>query len=81
VLFARAGLRPGRLLGRIWLPVLIACGVGLAALGIGQVLPSDLPACALDGLVTLLALAVLIHRDRTELRRLRGGTWTRAVAS
>jgi O-antigen/teichoic acid export membrane protein len=81
VLFARAGLRPGRLLARIWLPVVIAIGVGLSALGISELLPSNLAACVLAGTLTLLALAGLIHRDRAELRRLRGGTWGNAVAS
>ena len=80
-LFARAGLRLRGLLGRLWLPVLIACGVGLSALGISDVLHSDLPACVLDALVTLIALAGLIHRDRRELRRLRGGTWSGTVAT
>jgi O-antigen/teichoic acid export membrane protein len=80
VLFARAGLHPRRLLGRIWFPMLAALGVGLAALGISAALPSDLPACALAGLVALTALAALIHRDRSELSRLRGGTWGTAGA-
>lgn len=75
VLFARAGLDPARLLGRIWLPALIAGSVGLIALGISEVLPSDLFACILAGLVTLVALAGLVFRDRAELSRLRGGTW------
>jgi PST family polysaccharide transporter len=80
VLFARAGLRPGRLLGRVWLPTVIAASVGLSALGISEVLPSDLVACVLAGLVTLAALAGLVLRDRAELSRLRGGTWTGASA-
>ena len=40
-LFARAGLHPRRLLGRIWLPVVIAASVGLSALGISEVLPVE----------------------------------------
>lgn len=80
-LFHRAGLHPLKLLGRLWLPVLIAGGVGLSALAVSRALPSDLAALALAGLVTLLALAALIHRDRAELRRLRGGTWGSPVAS
>lgn len=80
-LFARAGLRPRRLLGRLWLPVLIACAVGLSALAISDTFHSNLPACVLAGLLTLIALAGLIHRDRTELRRLRGGTWGSTVAT
>jgi O-antigen/teichoic acid export membrane protein len=75
LLFARAGLGPRRLLSRLWLPVVIACAVGLSALGISDVLHSDLSACVLDGLVTLIALGGLVRRDRMELRRLRGGTW------
>ncbi len=75
VLFWRAGLHPLRLFGRIWAPVVIAAGVGVAALGISEVLPSDLAACVAAGLVTLAALALLLHRDRDELSRLRGGSW------
>lgn len=75
ILFARAGLRPLRLLARLWLPVVIAASVGVSALAISEVLPYSLPACVLAGIVTLLALAGLIHRDRAELSRLRGGNW------
>jgi PST family polysaccharide transporter len=74
-LFARAGFHPRRLLGRIWLPVVIAASVGLSALGISEALPSNLPACILAGAVTVVALAGLIFRDRDELSRLRGGNW------
>jgi PST family polysaccharide transporter len=75
LLFSRAGLHPLRLLGRVWLPGVIAASVGLAALGISEALPSDLVACLLAGIVALVALAGLVLRDRGELRRLRGGTW------
>jgi O-antigen/teichoic acid export membrane protein len=81
VLFARAGLHPRRLLGRVWLPALGAASVGLSALGISEVLPSDLFACVAAGVITLIALAGLIFRDRAELRRLRGGTWGSPVAA
>jgi O-antigen/teichoic acid export membrane protein len=74
-LFSRAGLHPLRLLGRIWLPAVIAASVGLIALAISEVLPYDLGACLLAGVVTLLALSGLVLRDRAEVRRLRGGTW------
>jgi O-antigen/teichoic acid export membrane protein len=79
ILFHRAGLHPGKLLGRLWLPVLIGGGVGLCALAVSSALPSNLAALALAGVVTLLALAILVHRDRAELRRLRGGSWTTPV--
>jgi PST family polysaccharide transporter len=75
VLFARAGLHPRRLLSRIWVPVLAALTVEASALAISAAMPYDLVACVLAGLVTLLALGALIHRDRAELSRLRGGTW------
>jgi O-antigen/teichoic acid export membrane protein len=81
LLFARAGLHPSRLLGRLWLPVLSAATVGLSALGISKLLPSHLAACVLAGVVTILALAALIHRDRAELSRLRGGTWGSPIAT
>ena len=74
-LFARAGLHPRRLLARIWLPAVIAASVGLSALGISELLPANLLACILAGIVTAVALAGLIFRDRDELSRLRGGNW------
>jgi O-antigen/teichoic acid export membrane protein len=80
MLFHRAGLHPRNLLGRLWPPVLIAGGVGVSALAMSQAVPSDLAAVALAGVVTLLALAGLIRRDRAELSRLRGGTWSGPVA-
>ena len=81
ILFRRAGLHPGKLLARLWLPIVIAAAVGLSALAASSALPSDVAALALAGLVTLLALAGLVHRDRVELRRLRGGSWTSPVPS
>ena len=81
LLFARAGLQPARLLGRIWLPLLGACSVFVSALGISEVLPSDLFACVAAGVIALLALAGLVFRDRAELRRLRGGSWGSPVAA
>ena len=81
VLFARAGLHPGRLFGRLWLPVLTAASVGLSALGISELLPSNLAACVLAAVITLLALAAVIHRDRAELSRLRGGTWASSAGT
>jgi PST family polysaccharide transporter len=81
VLFSRAGLHPRRLLGRIWIPLLGAATVFVSALAISEVLASNLFACIAAGVIALLALAGLVFRDRAELRRLRGGTWTSPVAA
>jgi O-antigen/teichoic acid export membrane protein len=80
VLFHRAGLQVGNVLARLWLPVLIAAGVGLSALGLASALPSDVAAIVLAGLVALLALASLVYRDRGELQQLRGSALAGAVA-
>jgi PST family polysaccharide transporter len=78
-LFHRAGLEVGNVLGRLWLPVLIAAGVGASALGLATALPSDIAAIVLAGLVALLALASLVYRDRDELAQLRGSALAAGV--
>jgi len=81
VLFRRAGLPASRLLGRVWLPLLIGCGVGASAFALGELLrASALGACAAAGTIALLALAALIYRDRSELSKLRGSALARAAA-
>jgi O-antigen/teichoic acid export membrane protein len=80
VLFHRAGVPAPRLLGRLWLPGLIAGGVALAAMGLADVVPSDIVAIFLAGLVALAALAGLVWRNRTELQRLRGASLAQAAA-
>jgi O-antigen/teichoic acid export membrane protein len=75
VLLSRVGLDPRRLFRRILPAVIIALGVGISGLAISEVLPSDLAACLLAGLVALASLVGLVHRDRAELGRLRSGTW------
>jgi O-antigen/teichoic acid export membrane protein len=79
VLFHRAGLEVANVLGRLWLPVLIAAGVGASALGLATALPSDVAAIVLAGLVALLALASLVYRDRDELAQLRGSALAAGV--
>jgi O-antigen/teichoic acid export membrane protein len=79
LLFHRAGVPARNLLGRLWLPVLIAGGVGLSALGLASALPSDIAAIVLAGVVALVALAGLVYRDRDELQRLRGSALANAA--
>jgi len=79
-LFRRAGVPSAKLLGRLCLPVLCACGVGLSAFAIASALPSDLAAVVLAGLVALVALAGLLYRDRGQLSLLRGSALASAVA-
>jgi O-antigen/teichoic acid export membrane protein len=71
-LFRRAGLPVHKVLARLWLPVLIAAGVFAAAWTLATAVPSDIAALVLGGIVTLLALASLVYRDRAELNQLRG---------
>ena len=80
VLFHRAGVPAMRLLGRLWLPGLIAGGVALAAMGLANRVPSDIAAILLAGLVALAALAGLVYRNREELNRLRGASLAQAAA-
>jgi O-antigen/teichoic acid export membrane protein len=81
LLFRRVGVPATNLLGRLWLPVLIAGGVGLSALGMARALQSDMAAIVLAGLVALAALAGLVYRDRDELQRLRGSALASAAAN
>jgi PST family polysaccharide transporter len=71
-LFQRAGLPVRKVLARLWLPVLIAAGVFASAWALATNVPSDIAALVLGGVVTLLALASLVYRDRAELKQLRG---------
>jgi O-antigen/teichoic acid export membrane protein len=80
VLFRRVGVPAGNLLGRLWLPVLIAGAVGLSALGLAAALPSDVAAIVLAGLVAVMALSGLVYRDRDELRQLRGAALASTAA-
>jgi hypothetical protein len=79
-LFHRAGLEVPLVLARLWLPVLIAAGVGASALALTFVLTSDIVAIFLAGCVALLALGSLVYRDRDELAQLRGAALAGAVA-
>ena len=79
LLFRRAGVPVRTVLGRLWLPVLIAAGAGLSAMGLARALPSDIAAIVLAGLVGLAALAGLVYRDRGELQRLRGSALASAA--
>ena len=71
ILFSRAGVPVRKLLDRLWLPVLIAGGVGASAIALGDTVRSDVIAVMLAGLVALAALAGLVFKDRGELSRLR----------
>jgi PST family polysaccharide transporter len=79
LLFHRAGVPVRNVLGRLWLPVLIAGGVGLSAVGLAQALPSDIAAIGLAGVIALVALVALVYRDRGELQRLRGSALASAA--
>lgn len=81
ILVRRAGVPAGKLLARLWVPVLIAVGVGLSAFALADTLPSAIGAVLLAGVVAVIALAALIYRDRSQLRLLRGSALASAGAS
>ncbi len=70
-LLGRCGLSARRLLGQVWLAVLVAAGVGLTSLLISRQLESPFWACLTCGLVTLAAVALLCWPQRQILRSLR----------
>jgi hypothetical protein len=67
----RAGI-PRRVLGsHLWLPLAGAAVAGLAAVGAARVLPNDLAALAVSGMVGLAIVGLLVFRMRAALTRLR----------
>jgi O-antigen/teichoic acid export membrane protein len=71
------GLRLGALAARIWLPLAAAACVGISARTIAKVIPDNFAACALGGLMALIAIGLLSFRIRpaiTELRAVSGSS-------
>jgi O-antigen/teichoic acid export membrane protein len=67
----RAGI-PRRVLGsHLWLPLAGAAVAGLAAVGAARLLPDDLAALAVSGMVGLAIVGLLVFRMRAALTRLR----------
>jgi O-antigen/teichoic acid export membrane protein len=67
----RTGIGPAALGGRLAVPGLAAFGVAVTASVAGRVVPTDLVAVALSGLVGVAALAGLLYRMRGAVRSLR----------
>jgi O-antigen/teichoic acid export membrane protein len=68
---SKVGIQRRALAGRLWLPVVAAVAVGAAAAGAARVIPNDFAACAVGGVLALMAAALLIYRMRPALAMLR----------
>jgi O-antigen/teichoic acid export membrane protein len=69
--FARAGLRPREVAARVWLPLTVGLFTGVLSLMVARVVPSPFLACVIAGTIGLLAVGLLVWRDRSELSSLR----------
>lgn len=68
---SRVGIRVRRLALRLSLPLVAAVGVGIAARASARLIPDDLAACAVGGVVALIAIGLLVLRMRPVLAELR----------
>jgi O-antigen/teichoic acid export membrane protein len=71
VALLKAGVRLRRLASRLWLPVLVAVAIAAAARVISRVISNDFDACAVSGVVALMAVALLLVRMRPVIAELR----------
>lgn len=68
---SRVGIRRRALAVGLWLPLVVAVGVGAAAGVAAKVIPNDFVACAVGGVVALAAIGLVIYRMRPAIRVLR----------
>jgi O-antigen/teichoic acid export membrane protein len=68
---SRIGIKARALAARLWLPLLAAAAVGAAASAAAAVIPNDFAACAVGGVVSLIAIGLLLYRMRPALTVLR----------
>jgi O-antigen/teichoic acid export membrane protein len=68
---ARAGIPPGALGARLWLPVTGAAAAGAVALGVAKVAPNDLTALSVGGAAGLAVMSLLAFRLRAVFTVLR----------
>jgi O-antigen/teichoic acid export membrane protein len=69
---SRVGVKLRSLVAGLWLPVVGAAGAGFAAAWASRVIPNDLAACALGGVVSLALVGLLVYRMLPTLGTLRG---------
>jgi O-antigen/teichoic acid export membrane protein len=68
---ARVGIKVRTLAAGLWLPLAVAAGVGVAAGAAAKVIPNDLVACVVGGVVALIAIGLLVYRMRPALTAMR----------
>ena len=67
----RVGITRRALVGRLWLPLLAALAVGIAAYAVANVIPQAFAACAVSGLMALAVIALLVLSMRRVVSALR----------
>jgi PST family polysaccharide transporter len=67
----RSGVRPAALATQVWLPVVVGAAVFIASRALSTVVPSAFLAAAISGVIALIAIALLLYRDRAIVRSLR----------
>jgi O-antigen/teichoic acid export membrane protein len=67
----RVGITPGRVGRRLALPLAFAAGVGAVAAGVHRLIPPDLLALVIAGVVTAATMGLLVYRMRAVIRTLR----------
>jgi O-antigen/teichoic acid export membrane protein len=77
----RAGIRRRAVAARLWLPVTAATGVAVAAAAAAKLIPIDLVALAVSGLIALLVVGLLTYRSRALLASLRTGAGDKEPAA
>jgi hypothetical protein len=68
---SKVGIERRPLLGRVWLPLLAAAVVGVAAHAIADVIPQAFVACATSGVLALVVSSLLGYRLRPIIAALR----------
>ena len=69
--FRKSGLKVSAVGRRARLPVAAGVLVGVAAVGVSKIVHQQLLACVVAGIVCVVAVALLLHRDRVELAAVR----------
>ena len=67
----KVGIQRRALAARLWMPLAVAIGVGLAAAVTSKVIPSNLGALVVSGLIAFAAVGLLIYVTRATLASLR----------
>jgi O-antigen/teichoic acid export membrane protein len=68
---SKVGIGPAALGARLWLPILVAGLVGAFAVAASREIPDAFAACAVSGVVALMAIGLLCYRMRPVIASLR----------